>query len=136
MTLFGINSLPCAREQSHEFSTTHDESRRPRLKLVGEVEKDEHESAKCREHKGAACAWEPKSWDHPIKEGDGGDESATLKKADGAGKTGSEKCLGQNRGESAGDGLDNEKGKHGGGACESRAVDEAEEEISEKEKGQ
>jgi hypothetical protein len=136
MSLFGGNSLPCAREQSHEFSPTHDESGWPRLKFVGEVEKDEHESAKCREHKGAACAWEPKSWDHPIKERDGGDESATLKQTDGAGKTGSEKCLGQNGCQSAGDGFDDEKGKHGSGAGESRAIDEAEEEVPEEEKGQ
>src|SRR5271170_2497930 len=131
MSLFGGNSLPCAGEQSHEFSPAHDESGRPRLKLVGEVEKDEQEAAKCREHKGAACAPEPISWDHPIKKRDGREESATLKHANRSGKSGSEKCLGQNGSESAGDRFDDEKGKHGGGARESRAVDEAEEEIPE-----
>jgi hypothetical protein len=114
----------------------HDESGRPRFKFVGEVEKDEHESAKCREHKGAACSSEPKSWDHPIKERDGGEESATLKQANRAGKSGGEECLGQNGSESAGDSFDDKKGKHGGGACESRAVDEAEEKVPEEEKGQ
>ena len=56
-----------------------------------------------------------------------------MKHADGARKSGGEKCLGENGGESAGDGLDDEKGKHGGGACEASPVDELEEEIPEEE---
>ena len=59
-----------------------------------------------------------------------------MKHADGAGKSGGEECLGQDGGESAGDGFDDEKGKHDGGACEARAVDEAQEEIPEEEKGE
>ena len=57
-----------------------------------------------------------------------------MKHADGARKSGGEECLGQNGGESAGDGLDDEKGEHRGGACEASAVDELEEEIPEEEK--